>query len=218
MTNTNKAQFNVKEAKKFRETMAKWADAHGNINEKILSKQDFVKARRALILSNQDAINGKTTLIGKTVEEVQAESAKFQAEIDKASAELAEYKKAQSDRVIPALALVTDDIFNAYAKFIMDAENAELYTAYATTVRKFFENNGVISGDVTVQALCAKTGADRASARAEFKTGKTTKAMSKSKFKDLFIRSLCDIMRSVNALPEYKYAYVPMKDREQKNK
>ena len=213
MTNTNKAQFNVKGAKDFRATMAKWADAHGNINERILSKQDFVKARRALILSNQDAIDGKTTLVGKTVEEVRAESAKFQAEIDRANSELAEYKQAQSDRVAPALALVTDEIFDAYAKFIMDAENPELYTAYATAVRKFFEDNGVVSGDVTVQAVCAKTGADRASARAEFKTGKATKAMSKAKFKDLFIRSLCDIMRTVNALPEYKYQYVPQKDR-----
>ena len=78
MTNTKKAQFNVKEAKAFREIMAKWSDAHGNINEKILAKQDFVKARLALIASNQDAIDGKTTLIGKTVEEVKAESAKFQ--------------------------------------------------------------------------------------------------------------------------------------------
>lgn len=217
MTNTtNKAQFNVKEAKDFRATMAKWADAHGNIGEKILAKQDFVKARRALILSNEDAINGKTTLVGKTIEEVRAESAKFQAEIDVATTELAEYKKAQSDRINPALALVVDDIYNAYSAFIMDAENADLYTAYAQTVSKFFTDNGVVSGDVTVQALCAKTGADRASARAEFKTGKTTKAMSKSKFKDLFVRSLCDIMRSVNALPEYKYAYVPQKDREKK--
>ena len=217
MTKTNKAQFNVKEAKDFRATMAKWADAHGNINEKILSKQDFVKARRALILSNQDAIDGKTTLVGRTIDEVKAENVKFEAEIDKASAELAEYKKAQSDRIAPAVALVTDAIYKAYSAFIMDAENAELYTAYATAVRKFFEDNGVVSGDVTVQALCAKTGADRASARYEFKNGTTTKAMTKSKFVDLFIRSLCDIMRSVNALPEYKYSYVPMKDREKKN-
>lgn len=218
MTNTNKAQFNATSAKAFRTTMAKWADAHGNINEKILSKQDFVKARRALIMSNQDAIDGKVTLVGRTIDEVKAESVKFQAEIDRASAELAEYKKAQTDRTAPALALVADGIYQAYSAFIMDAEDADLYTAYANAVRKFFEDNGVISGDVTVQALCAKTGADRASARAEFKTGKTTKAMSKSKFKDLFIRSLCDIMRSVNALPEYKYQYVPQKDREQKNK
>lgn len=218
MTNTNKAQFNVKEAKAFRATMAKWADAHGNINERILSKQDFVKARLALIASNKDAINGKTTLIGKTVEEVQAESDKFQAEIDKATEELAEYKKAQSDRVNPALALVTDSMFEAYSAYIMDAENADLWTKYAAEVELFFATNGVVSGQATVSALIAKTGADPASARAEFKTGKTTKAMSKGKFKDLFIRSLCDIMRTANALPEYKYTYVPMKDREQKNK
>ena len=217
-TTNNKAQFNATTAKAFRATMAKWADAHGNINERILSKQDFVKARRALILSNQDAIDGKTTLVGKSVDEVKAESAKFEAEIAKATEELAEYKQAQADRINPALALVTDGIYDAYSAFITDAENGELYTAYATTVKTFLESNGVVSGDVTVQALCAKTGADRASARAEFKTGKTTKAMSKAKFKDLFIRSLCDIMRSVNALPEYKYQYVPQKDREQKNK
>ena len=40
-----KAQFNTKEAKEFRTTMAKWADAHGNINEKILAKQDLVLNR-----------------------------------------------------------------------------------------------------------------------------------------------------------------------------
>ncbi len=215
-TNINKAQFNATSAKAFRTIMAKWADAHGNINERILSKQDFVKARRMLIASNQDAIDGKTTAIGKTVEELRAESAKFQAEIDSATAELAEFKKAQSDRITPAVNLVSDAVYQAYSAFIMDAENPELYTAYATTVRKFFEDNGVVSGDVTVQALCAKTGADRASARYEFKNGTTTKAMTKSKFVDLFIRSLCDIMRSANALPEYKYAYVPQKDREKK--
>lgn len=217
MTNT-KAQFNVKEAKKFREIMAKWSDAHGNINEKILAKQDFVKARLALIASNEDAINGKTTLIGKTVEEVQAESARFQSEIDKATEELAEYKKAQTDRLAPALALVTDSMYSAYAEFIMDAEDAELRTKYEAEVELFFATNGVISGPATVSALCAKTGSDKSSARYEYKKGTLTKAMTKAKFADIFIRSLRDIMRSANALPEYKYTYVPMKDREQKNK
>ena len=216
MANTNRAQFNVNEAKAFRATMAKWADAHGNINEKILAKQDFVKARLALIASNQDAIDGKSTLVGKTVDEVKAESERFQAEIKKANDELAEYKKAQADRIAPAIALVTESMYKAYADFIMDAEDGEKYTVYAQAVTKFFTDNGVVSGDVTVQALCAKTGADRASARGEFKTGKTTKAMSKNKFQDLFIRSLCDIMRAVNALPEYKYAYIPLKDRKNK--
>ena len=213
---TNRAQFNATTAKAFRVTMAKWADAHGNIGERIMAKQDFVKIRRAMILSNEDAISGKSSLIGRTVDDVKAENAKFEVEIASATAELAEFKKAQVERVAPALTLVTDDIYKAYSAFIMDAENADLYIAYADSVRKFFEKNGVVSGDATVTALCAKTGADRASARYEFKNGTTTKAMTKAKFTDLFIRSLCDIMRTAKALPEYKYAYVPMKDREKK--
>ena len=210
-----KAQFNTKEAKDFRTIMAKWADAHGNINEKILSKQDFVNARMKMIASNQDAIDGKTTLVGKTVEAVKAENDAFRAEIEKATAELAEYKKAQADRLTPCLALVTDALYDAYAKAIMNGESDDDVNAYAKQVETFLTTNGVVSGEATVRAIMAKTGADRASARYEYKNGTATKAMTKVKFKDLFIRSLADLMRQANALPEYKYAYVPMKDRKE---
>lgn len=213
-----KAQFNVKEAKEFRTIMAKWADAHGALNEKILSKQDFVKARKTMMASNQDAIDGKTTLIGKSVADLVAENQRYQSEIEKASVELAEFRKAQADRVNPALALVGDSLYKAYATAVMDGEDTDKVVAYAAEIDIFFATNGVVSGEATVNALMGKTGADRASARYEYKNGTATKAMAKAKFKDLFIRSLCDIMRQAQALPEYKYSYVPMAEREKKNK
>ena len=214
----NKAQFNVKEAKEFRAIMGKYADACGAINTRIMQKQDFVNGRKSVIASNLDAIEGRVTSIGKTVEELIAENNRLQSEIESASKELAEFKSAQSDRLNSALNLITEPMYKAYSEFIMDSEDGDKYEKYATEVSEFLSRNGVVVGDCTVSALCASNGNNEASAKKSYKTGKETSANSRQKFAKIFLKKLVDIMRSANALPEYKYAYIPLKEREKSAK
>lgn len=219
MTNT-KAQFNATSAKAFRATMAKYDNARVDIAIEIQKRNDSCANYRGMIATNGDIIEKLDAVKdAETIALRQREIEDFQKRIDTANAELAEYKKAQESRLAEGYALVTDDLYNAYARYTVNAEDVDLRDALVVALDKFFNDNGVVSGGVTISALIStmgNKGNGYGGKNGEYKTGECIRAKSKSVFTKDFLLNLISIMKKVNALPAVKYAYVPMKLREKK--
>lgn len=214
---TSKAQFNVTSAKAFRATIAKYDSARVDIAQEIASRNDRVASLKGMIVTNNDRVAKLDPVKdAHKIADIQAETLKFEDRIATANAELDEYKKAQSARFADALALVTEELYKAYAEFTVDAENAEKREILSETLHHFFADNGVLSGQVTVDALIAtmgNKGNGYSGKKGEYATGNCLKAKAIKTFKADFLLNLIHIMRKVNALPTAKYTYVPVKMR-----
>ena len=80
---SGKMQFNVKSAKNFRDTLAKWHNADFELSAALDKKANIVKGYKTMIATDKDIIakidNGEKTM--KTREELVSEIADFESRI-----------------------------------------------------------------------------------------------------------------------------------------
>ena len=198
-------QFNATSAKSFRTTLAKWHNATFKIADELLAKNDRVKALRTLIDSNSKLIdklnNGESIIGSKSVADLQSEIDTWNASIQSENDAMAELRKAQSDRLSKAEELVSKDLYNAYAKSIVDFS-----TDYNLAIAQFLADNGIEPCIDTINTLIASVGKKTNSARNMCKTGKHNGTFSYNQWRKIFLGELCDMMG--DTLPIYKFAYV----------
>lgn len=210
---SGKMQYNVKDARDFRATMAKWHNADFELAEEILRKSDRVKALRTLISSNNDLIEklnkGESIIGNKTLDELKSEIATWESQIVDENKALAEYKKAQSERYADAHALLGKDLWNAYKDFVADRH--EKRDAYVLALANFFAENGLEPAMASIDEFVAAVGKKKNSARQKVKTGKHNGEFNFNTWRDTFLGEICDVMG--DALPLYKFTYVLKENR-----
>lgn len=209
-------QFNVKEAKDFRTIMAKWHDADFDLAEKILEKNDKVKAVRTLIDSDLRLIekleNGEKIIGTKTVKDFKAEIATWETKIEAEHKALTEYRKAQATRYEAAHNLLSKELHKAYVDYIIDGKRED----YILALANFFEANGLVPTMASLEEFVQAVGKRRNGVRAKIKTGQHNGAVAYGQWRDIFLGEICDVMG--DALPLYKFTYVLKEERQGKNK
>lgn len=215
---TGRSQFNAKDAKNFRDTLAKWHTADFEIAEEINKTYDYVESRKKCIETNVEFISDEKNAmnfveLSKRKEEIE----KFETDIAIASQKLSDYKKEQVNRLDAGLRLVTEDLYNAYETYAKDTENTEKYQAYIVTIAQWLLNNGVVPKMATCIAISGIVGTSGGanSAKGKVKNGTHNKIVTKKSFPKVFIGGMCDLLKDI--LPTHKFQYIPFSLRE-KNK
>ena len=209
---SGKMQFNVKTAKDFRATLAKWHNADFELAEKILERNDRVRTIKDMMDTNTSDLEkiekGENGVL-RTKEVIEKENADFQSRIDVYNNELTEYRKAQEERYKGAHDLLTKDMYNAYVDFEKNGNRDGYILAFAN----FFQENGLEPAMASLDEFIASVGKKKNSSRQKVKDGKHNGVFSYNAWRDIFLGEICDVMG--DALPLYKFTYV-LKDKRAK--
>jgi hypothetical protein len=214
----NKMQFNVKSAKNFRDTLAKWHNADFELSVALDKKSKNVANYKSMITTNNEILadieNGKSTI--KTREELLSEIADFERRIKAESDTIKELRDVQKSRLESAYALLSKDLHKTYCNYISSGDNSN----YVEELCKFFENNGVEPTMSVYDFVCA-IGVRKATTKQKIANEKHTTSMAYTQWRDLFLGFLCDTMGN-EVLPIDKFIYKTMEERrqawEEKNK
>lgn len=205
-----KMQFNVKSAKGFRDTLAKWHNADFELAVALDVKSANVTTFKAIIKTDEEQItkleNGEK-VIGKTMEELVAEIADFDARIKAESDTIAELREVQKTRLESAYALLNKDLHKAYVGYITEEKREE----YVDALAQFFTNNGLEPTIDGINAFIACVGKKKATTRKKIASGKHNDAFSYNQWRDIFLGELCDVMGE--SLPIDKFIYKTMEER-----
>lgn len=205
-----KMQFNVKSAKGFRDTLAKWHNADFEIAVAIDKKSEIVGNLRNMVKTDNEQLakleNGEKTL--HTREEYLAEIADFEARIQAESDTIAELRKKQAERLESAYALLNKDLHKAYVGYITEEKRDE----YVDALAQFFTNNGLEPTIDGINAFIACVGKKKATTRKKIASGKHNDAFSYNQWRGIFLGELCDVMGE--ALPIDKFIYKTMEERQ----
>lgn len=202
---TGKTQFNATSAKTFRATLAKWHNADFDIADALLQKGQRVSALRVMLKTNNELIkkleNGESIIGNKTIEELMAETGEYQRKIDVENAEMEAYRRAQKSRLDAGTGLLSDSMYNAYAKGEGD---------YMEKIAEFLTSNGLEPCEETVASLALCCAEKAATARQKSKTGLHNAKFGKTQWQRIFLGHLCDLIStSLGGEWLYKFKYKP---------
>lgn len=204
-----KLQFNVKSAKNFRDTLAKWHNADFELAVALDKKSSIVKGYKTMIDTDKDIIakidNGENAL--KSREDLLSEIADFENRIAHESKVIAELREVQKTRLEDAHALLSKELHKAYCDYITSGDNS----TYVEELCKFFENNGVEPTMGVYDFVCA-IGIRKATTKQKITSEKHTTSMSYTQWRDLFLGFLCDTMGN-DVLPIEKFIYQTIEER-----
>lgn len=207
---SGKMQFNVKSAKNFRDTLAKWHNADFELAVALDKKSKIVASYKTMINTDNELIakidNGESNGVIKTREELVAEVTDLESRIKSESNTIAELREVQKSRLESAYALLSKDLHKAYCDYIASGDNS----TYFEELCKFFENNGVEPTMAVSDFVCA-IGIRKATTKQKIKDAKHTTNMAYTQWRDLFLGFLCDTMG--DALPIDKFIYKTMEER-----
>ena len=204
-----KMQFNVKSAKNFRDTLAKWHNADFELAVTLDKKSKTVASYKTMIDTDKDELtkieNGEKTI--KAKEDLLSEIADFESRITHENDIIAELREEQKSRLESAYALLNKDLHKAYCDYISSGDNS----TYFEELCKFFENNGV-EPTVSVNDFICAIGIRKATTKQKIASEKHTTSMSYTQWRDLFLGFLCDTMGK-EVLPIDKFIYQTMEER-----
>ena len=204
-------QFNVKSAKGFRDTLAKWHNADFELAVALDVKSANVKTYKSVIETNNGIIakidNGEKAM--KTREEYVAEIEDYQARIQAESDTIAELREVQKTRLESAYALLSKELHSAYVGFVKESKRTE----YADALCKFLSDNGLEPTIDSIDTFIACVGKKKATTRNKINTGKHNDAFAYTAWRDIFLGELCDVMGE--NLPIEKFIYKSMEERKQ---
>jgi hypothetical protein len=208
---TGKMQFNVKSAKAFRDTLAKWHNADFELAVALDKKAKTVANIKGMIATDNELISklekGEVCHSTKSLDELKAEVTDFEARIKKESDTVAELRKVQKERLEGAYALLSKELHTAYVGFAKEEKRDE----YVEALAKFFTDNGLTPTVDGINAFIACVGKKKATTRNKIANGKHNDAFSYNQWRDIFMGELCDVMGE--ALPIDKFIYQTMEER-----
>lgn len=206
MANTiksGKTQFNVAEAKSFRDTLAVWHVYDFELDDEKTKRNKTISNCKGLIASNLELIeklqNGEK-IIGKyTVESLTQQNADFEQKIADARATLQKWADGQKSAVDKATALFSKSLYLAYVGYINDGNES----AYSDAICEFLADNGLTPCADTVKTLVQCVGDNRGTGSTKAETHKHNRAYSEKIWRQIFMGRVCDTMG--NVLPTYKF-------------
>lgn len=206
---SGKMQFNVKSAKNFRDTLAKWHNADFELAVALDKKSKTVASYNIMIATDRDIIskidNGEKTM--KTKEELLSEIADFESRIAHESEVIRELREVQKTRLESAYALLSKELHSAYVDYIKNGMREEYVNALCT----FFEQNGLVPTLDSINDFVSCVGKKKATTRNKIANAKHNDAFAYNPWRDIFLGELCDVMGE--SLPIDKFIYKTMEER-----
>ena len=203
-------QFNVKGAKDFRDTLAKWHNADFELAVALDKKSKTVTQKKLAIKDCEESIakieNGTMLASMKTVEDYERDIKCYLVDIENESKTIRELRDVQKKRLESAYGLLNKDLHKAYCDYITSGDNS----TYLEELCKFFENNGVEPTMSVNDFICA-IGIRKATTKQKIESAKHTTNMTYTQWRDLFLGFLCDTMGE--SLPIDKFIYQTMEER-----
>ena len=206
MANTIKSgrtQFNVAEAKSFRDTLAVWHVYDFELSDEVAKRNKTISNCKGLIASNLELIekiqNGEKIIGSYTVESLTQQNTEFEQKIADARTTLQKWADGQKSAVDKATALFSKSLYLAYVGYINDDNES----AYSDAICEFLSDNGLTPCTDTVKALVQCVGNNRGTGSTKAETHKHNRAYSEKIWRQIFMGGVCDIMSSV--LPTYKF-------------
>lgn len=200
---SGKTQFNVAEAKSFRDTLAVWHVYDFELSDEVERRNKTIKNCKGLIASNLELIEklekGEKIVGDYTVADLTAQNAQFEQKIADARETLKKWEEGQKSAVDKATALFSKSLYLAYADYI----NNDNESAYSDAICDFLSDNGLTPCADTVAALIKAVGENKGTGASKAETGKHNRAYAEKTWRQIFMGKVCDIMG--NVLPTYKF-------------
>ena len=206
---SGKMQFNVKSAKGFRDTLAKWHNADFELAVALDKKAKMVASYKTMIETDKDIIskidNGEK--YKKTRQELVEEIADFESRIAHESDVIRELREVQKSRLESAYALLSKELHSAYVDYVKNG----MREVYVDALCGFFESNGLVPTLDSIDEFVACVGKKKATTRNKIVNAKHNDAFSYTAWRDIFLGELCDVMGE--SLPIDKFIYQTMEER-----
>lgn len=200
---SGKTQFNVAEAKSFRDTLAVWHVYDFELSDEVERRNKTIRNCKGLIASNIELMEklekGEKIVGDYTVDDLKAQNAQFEQKIADARETLKKWEEGQKSAVDKATALFTKSLYLAYADYINNGNES----AYSDAICDFLTDNGLTPCADTVAALIKSVGENKGTGASKAETGKHNRAYAEKTWRQIFMGKVCDIMG--NVLPTYKF-------------
>lgn len=206
MTNTTisagKVNFNVKEAKSFRDTMAIWHIFDFELADMRKKKSAEVANAKGIIKTDLELIEKKSFGIHDE-QYYRNQIAQMTQNIADSEKRLADWQAEQDKNVSKVTAIFGKTLYKSYVASMEDENGAWRTSGYTQAIADLLAEQGLTPAWDTLDTLyhCVRKGKGTGSSKAE--TGKHNKPMSENVWRAVFMGELCDLMGAV--LPKYKF-------------
>ncbi len=217
-------QFNSKEAKGFRTTIERYYNAQHSIKDLINKKSDTIKALQTIIDSDQDdlaAIADGSYKGMRTADEINADIAAQNERIATAKSDYENAKVEQEKRVEEAVKLYSDDLHKAASCVVSGFGSADALGVYRTILAQVLVDAGITDATAeNVSRFDFLVMAKSTSAKQCYKTNSLIGIGSKKQSAILFLNGLAEYLASddVKAIKPFAHKYIPVSERNKKNK
>ena len=206
-----KMQYNVKSAKDFRDTLAKWHNADFELAVALDKKAKTVAQKKTSIIDCEESIakieNGTMLASMKTVDDYKHDIECYKLDIENESKVIKELRDVQKTRLESAYALLDKDIHKSYVDYVTKGMRDE----YVDALCQFFEKNGLVPTLDSINEFVACVGKKKSTTRNKIANAKHNDAFAYNPWRDIFLGELCDVMG--DALPIDKFIYQTMEER-----
>lgn len=200
-----KVNFNVKEAKSFRETMAIWHIFDFELADMRKKKAQEVANAKGIIKTDLELIEKKSFGIHDE-QYYRDQIAQMTQNIADSEKRLADWQVEQDKNVSKVTSIFGKTLYKSYVASMQDDPNAWRVSAYTQAIADLLAEQGLTPAWDTLNTLyhCVRKGKGTGSSKAE--TGKHNKAMTESMWRTVFMGELCDLMGTL--LPKYKFIHI----------
>ena len=204
-------QFNSKESKAFRESLAKFYISECSVADLVVTTTKRISDLKKHIESNNELLekyaDKEETATGKKITEITEEISTDEQEIICAKTRLSDFKKLQKDNTEPALAYVSTALLKAIKEYLTDIfdENAE--KRLFLEMKTFFENAGfTVTTESEVHNFIKVFGVDYASAKKIVKSqGNLLSVKRDNQYLKILMGALCNEPHLRAQLPIVKF-------------
>lgn len=212
MTNTN-INFNVTTGKVFRDTIAKYHTAGHNLKDVLAKFKKELKDAQSSKAQLEETSKSENALISK--EDCEKAIKVQDALIEKIKSEIEKARKKAVSREETGLALVTDDLYDAY----VDANSwdklsecdAENDVKYLSALCDWFKGQGFQDATPENVKVFAKMVSQKRSGARNIEYFRT--AESRKQFNKDFIEGICDYLQVRGLIAPHKYEYIVKKSK-----
>lgn len=213
--------FNVKDAKNFRDTVNKYYVSTVLIADERLHTQERVNNLQGVLDTDNmylaKMLLGEQCNCTKSQAELKAEIEDFGVRIAAEKSALKTYTDTQAKCMADAENLVTSDLLNAIIDSKNDLHDDTKAKALEDAMIKFFKDNGLSDADAKgVKPFIDALGVRKTSDKGLCKTGDLTKADSKKNYTTILLRTIADYLLAKGLINPQKFTYV-IKKKAKKN-
>lgn len=201
----SRIQWNATSGKNFRDTLGKYHNAQHQLADTLLKLQADKKSNVESLASMEETLASDNATIDKA--DIERTIATLKAVGEKIDKDITRAREKSAKACEKALALVTDDLYNAYVDYAK-AKGEKSTDDFAQAIATWLIANGFV--DATADAckgFAGLVGLKRNSNRGKCKNGTLMAVQVRKVFEPTFIGALADNLQDAGIINAYKYNF-----------